>query len=449
VVPAPPQNLRLGFSGSTGGSTNIHEIRNLNIVQVPFANTDVASTPYNQPLTLAVLNNDVAPGSSINPASVDLNPSLAGQQTTFDVPGKGSFSVDNLGVVTFTPSGTYAGTVIVPYTMQSILGADYTSSPANMRITVQGADLAATLKGPAATTPGQRVTFTMETVNQGAVTALSVVPKLQLPVNLPTGTVTPTSGSYDAASGWVTFAPVASLTSGAPAVANGVTYTVPANAPASIASLATVASAVPDPELSNNTASLATSVGGVLPVELTEFTAQAVRNDAQLSWRTASEKNNDRFEVERSLDGTRFEVVGTVRGQGTKSTASSYGFRDADAGSLTRKPIYYRLHQFDADGKSTYGPARAVQFAGKGKLDVSVYPNPNPHGGRATLDLTALPAGSYDVLLTDVQGRVLRQQRLDGAREHALDVQALPAGMYLVRVQGATGAPVVLPFVYN
>ncbi|MGI4864753.1 MAG: hypothetical protein ACRYFZ_12590 [Janthinobacterium lividum] len=59
-----------------------------------------------------------------------------------------------------------------------------------------------------------------------------------------------------------------------------------------------------------------------LPVVLTEFTATAVANrDALLKWATASEKNNDHFDIERSFDGTSFTKIGHVAGHGTTTAA--------------------------------------------------------------------------------------------------------------------------------
>jgi hypothetical protein len=54
-----------------------------------------------------------------------------------------------------------------------------------------------------------------------------------------------------------------------------------------------------------------------LPVQLTIFTAEAVGSAARLTWRTASELNNARFEVEASTDGRTFAHLGNVAGHGT------------------------------------------------------------------------------------------------------------------------------------
>lgn len=442
-VATPPQNLRLGFAGSTGGSTNVHEIRNLNLVQVPFAGDDAATTAYNAPVIVPILSNDVAPGSSLDPTTVDLDPNTAGQQSSLAVPGKGTFAVNSAGVVTFTPSGSFAGTVAAPYTVQSLLGGTYTSSPANITVTVQGADVATTVSGPTTATAGSLITYAMRTSNAGGLTATNVVPKLQLPTGLPTTNVTAPGGTYDPASGWVTFGPISSLTSAATPVNNTVTFRAPTTGP--VDGLATAASsAVPDPVMSNNSANVTTAIGNnPLPVVLTDFSARAQAADALLTWRTAQEKNNDRFEVERSRNGLSYERVGTLPGRGTTTAASEYRYTDLNAARTGAGVVYYRLKQVDTDGTTTYSEARAVQFEAA-PVVATLYPNPAAE--QATLDLGSLEAGSYTIRILDLTGRVVQQCQAAGARQQALPLRTLSPGSYIVQVRGA-GRVLSLPLV--
>ncbi|RAK67977.1 hypothetical protein DLM85_08010 [Hymenobacter edaphi] len=444
-VATPPQNLRLGFAGSTGGSTNVHEIRNLNLVQVPFAADDAATTAYNAAVTVPILSNDVAPGSNIDPATVDLDPNTAGVQASLAVPGKGTFAVNAQGVVTFTPSGSFAGTVVAPYTVQSVLRGDYTSSPANISVTVQGADVATTVSGPTAATAGSLITYAMRTANAGGLTATSVVPKLQLPAGLPAANVTATGGTYDPGSGWVTFGPISSLSATAAPVDNTVTFRAPTTGP--VDGLATAASsAVPDPIDTNNSATVTTAIGAApLPVTLTDFTARAQGADALLTWHTAQEKNNDRFEVERSRTGREFERVGTLPGRGNATTVSEYRHTDPGAARAGAGTVYYRLRQVDFDGTATYSEVRAVQFdAQAAPAAVTLYPNPAAE--QATLDLSRLPAARYAVRILDLTGRLVQEQAVSGGSQPALSLRGLRPGAYVVQVRGA-GRVVSLPLV--
>jgi uncharacterized repeat protein (TIGR01451 family) len=432
-VDTPPTNLRLGFSGSTGGSTNVHEIRNLNIVQVPFAGDDVAATDYDRPINIRVLDNDVAPGSSIDAGSVDLDPATPDRQSTLEVPGKGTFSVNRQGVVSFTPLGTFAGTVVVPYTMQSILGAEYASSPANISVTVRGADIAATISGPATAKPGEKVTYTITGSNKGSLTAQDVVLSLQLPKNLAAGSVVPAAGgTYDPASGLVTFTKVNSLGSGAPDVSRQVAVTLPNSGPLTMENIAQAQSAVPDPDLSNNSAKVITGVSAPLPVELTRFVATAVAADAKLNWTTASELNSKHFEIERSFDGRTFARLSKLPAQGNKNQRTDYAYTDANVRNLTTQPLYYRLRQVDLDGKEQYSSVQVVHFEQTAGA-IALYPN--PAAATATLDLSALPVGAYGIQICDVLGRVVLNSQAIGGQANPVVLEALPKGFYLLRVQ--------------
>ncbi|MBK7966284.1 MAG: hypothetical protein IPK10_14025 [Bacteroidetes bacterium] len=65
-----------------------------------------------------------------------------------------------------------------------------------------------------------------------------------------------------------------------------------------------------------------------LPVEWLSFDAKPISSNVLLQWRTASENGNDYFNVERSRDGSSFETIGQVPGNGSTSSISSYTFTD-------------------------------------------------------------------------------------------------------------------------
>ncbi|GGE98035.1 T9SS type A sorting domain-containing protein [Hymenobacter cavernae] len=149
----------------------------------------------------------------------------------------------------------------------------------------------------------------------------------------------------------------------------------------------------------------------------------------------ASEKNSDRFVVERSLNGQQFTVIGTVAAHGSTSLAHTYSFVDKTAARLSQT-IYYRLRQVDTDGTESFSLVRTVQFAATANVKLSLYPNPAVT--TTTLDLTQVPAASYSVALLDQTGRTLSTQQLAGGAIHTLDVRNLPAGAYIMTIIGGT-----------
>jgi uncharacterized repeat protein (TIGR01451 family) len=171
-----------------------------------------------------------------------------------------------------------------------------------------------------------------------------------------------------------------------------------------------------------------------LPVELTVFTAQALRNvDGLLQWTTASEKNNDHFDVERSANGRDFSKISELKGQGSKASPTDYRLTDANAAKLG-STVYYRLKQVDVDGASSYSPVRSIAFTKPVAPSISLFPNPAV--SESNLDLSLLPQGDYQVSVVDATGRVIVGLQLPAGSTHRLDLNAAASGAYFVVVRG-------------
>lgn len=103
----------------------------------------------------------------------------------------------------------------------------------------------------------------------------------------------------------------------------------------------------------------------VLPVELLYFAAHKTENGVLINWETASEFNNDYFDVEWKIGGNQFEKIGRVKGAGTTTEIQYYEFLhdldqvDIENGSAT---FYYRLKQMDFDGAFEYSDIASVQY---------------------------------------------------------------------------------------
>ena len=127
-----------------------------------------------------------------------------------------------------------------------------------------------------------------------------------------------------------------------------------------------------DQATTNNTLDLTAFTSISLPVELTSFQAKKQGINVRIEWRTFTEINNDYFTIEQSVDGERFDAIGTVKGAGNSFVPLNYKFVDmAPAYGLN----YYRLKQTDYDGAFTYSDIEVVDFQIK-KTDSAIYPNP-------------------------------------------------------------------------
>jgi len=174
-----------------------------------------------------------------------------------------------------------------------------------------------------------------------------------------------------------------------------------------------------------------TEIANPLPVTLVSFTGKLDGSVASLTWKTASEINNDYFEVQRSTDGIEFVEIGRVNGNGTTNLTSAYFFEDR---SLLKGNNYYRLKQFDFDGKSSYSNVIVLDYDGSTPLGVYMYPNPT-----TSQDINAeLLNASNEVIairIIDMAGRVPFQSTVQGESKIIhLKTDDLKPGLYVVEV---------------
>lgn len=167
----------------------------------------------------------------------------------------------------------------------------------------------------------------------------------------------------------------------------------------------------------------------IVPVELTSFAAASDKNDVILTWDTATELNNQGFEIQRKITG-EFERVGFVEGRGTTTEAQNYLFRDKDllSGNYT-----YRLKQTDFDGSFAYSDEVEIEISQPNVFYLGQnYPNPFnpstnikysiPADGNVTLKI-------YDILGEEVSTLVNEFQQA-GTFDVVFDGSNLSSGVY-------------------
>lgn len=106
----------------------------------------------------------------------------------------------------------------------------------------------------------------------------------------------------------------------------------------------------------------------VLPISLPSFTGYNSNNRNILNWKTSTEINSSRYEVERSLDAHNFVKIGTVQSINNTSGAA-YKYTD-DISHVYANNFYYRLKMIDKDGSYNYSPVVAIAVNKKDRITI-------------------------------------------------------------------------------
>ena len=164
-----------------------------------------------------------------------------------------------------------------------------------------------------------------------------------------------------------------------------------------------------------------------LPVELISFTARPDNGKNILDWKTASEINNDHFEIQRSVDAKNWSAIGDVPGHGTTQQEEVYSYIDASANTLSGNVVYYRLKQVDYNGAFVYSDIRKINITNT-NAGLKLYPNP------ATDFLTLFSADGTEraVRIFDMNGQCI-YSNIQSGYQNKIDISAFNSGMYILK----------------
>jgi hypothetical protein len=178
-----------------------------------------------------------------------------------------------------------------------------------------------------------------------------------------------------------------------------------------------------------------TDPGNALPVELSTFVSNIKGRDINLNWSTQTEKNSDKFNIERKTTGTDWGLIGSVKAAVLSNSPKQYSFTDKN---LQSGKYQYRLKMIDNDGSFQYSQVVETEVGLPNSFALSQnYPNPfNPN----TVILYSLPlASNVKLIVYNSLGQTVRVLengfRNAGSYSVNLNASELSSGTYFYKIE--------------
>ena len=166
-------------------------------------------------------------------------------------------------------------------------------------------------------------------------------------------------------------------------------------------------------------------------------------NYIQVDWTAKTEKDMDRYELERSFDGVTFTKINSTVAVGNSPSQVNYSWNDLDpktGTALQPADNFYRVKAIDKAGLTKYTAVVKVSFGNPAAIvsTIGVYPNPL-RGNSFNLQLSDIAKGSYGLTIINNLGQTVYRTQVQHAGGSAiLPVLAgkLAKGLYEVVLTG-------------
>lgn len=169
------------------------------------------------------------------------------------------------------------------------------------------------------------------------------------------------------------------------------------------------------------------SNGKLLPLDLVSFIGIPDKDVNILNWKTVNEVNTEKFIVERSIDGNKWEYVADINASGNSKAERSYTATDEKPYSLS----YYRLKMMDRDGRYSYSKNISIERKDNTFRLYSVSPNPN--NGNFAVTFNSIGSGKTNLVVVNSLGMKVYSKSVDtkaGTNNEFLGIDNLTDGIY-------------------
>jgi len=169
----------------------------------------------------------------------------------------------------------------------------------------------------------------------------------------------------------------------------------------------------------------------VLAADITSFTVSKLNNATiGIKWITQNEKNNRKYELQKSADGKSFGNVTQYTSSGSQTGTYSYSYQVEPADN--NKTLLFRLKQTEADGTEKYSVVHGVKLAAAANAQPKIYPNPAK--GLTNLVFSNTKRGNWVVSVYTVSGQLLKGYNFNNALAGKINTAGeLEKGVYMVK----------------
>lgn len=175
----------------------------------------------------------------------------------------------------------------------------------------------------------------------------------------------------------------------------------------------------------------------ILPVTITNLRAWQHDKAIDLGWTSVSEYNIDHYEIERSINGIKFNNIGSKTALNKGSLNTDYVFSDQHPQNGIN---YYRLKISDNNGAISFTNIVRVTVDGDNS-SIIVYPNPAT-AKAFTVQMNNKPTGLFTLQLFDIKGAMVFHQNIKNEYGSISELIHLPQGfsrgLYSLRIINGT-----------